>query len=259
MKKTCSTICMLCLLFLTVSAQDTYNPIKWVIRPSYGQTFGVNKTNFGFITDNLTTYASQTFYWQVISSTYFFNNWGLEFSFMGNHNNQLNNRFEKFSNAVSKKYSDRYYITLRSGSEYSDFNIVGGSVERGSLGPVYKIEKNRTIFIFRALLGVTSFYTDWGSATLKEKGTNTILTLDWSADKVPKDFITLNPSFTVGYRFAKRFVIDLDINYWLYNLKFDYVETAKNLITDELASTTYHYKRLSNDLSFGIGFMIILK
>lgn len=130
-------------------------------------------------------------------------------------------------------------------------------MERGSIGPIYKIEKNRTICIFRGLIGVISFSTDWGSVYLKEKGTNSISDIHWSADRVVKDFVTFNPSFTFGYRITKRIVLDFDINYWFYNLSFSYQETNTNFITEETIITSYHYKKLANDISFGVGFMIV--
>lgn len=260
MKRSIIIICFCGITILSISAQDPYKPIKWVIRPSVGETFTINKKNFGFITDNLTTYASQTYYWEVLSTTLFYRNWGIEFFVSGNQNKQLKNRFDKFSNRVTEEYSDRYYVTVSSGCEFSEnYTPFGGPIDKFSLGPVYKIEKNRTIFLFRSLLGVTSITSDWGSAVLKEKGTNTILDASWTSDKVGKDFFTFNPSFTIGYRIIKEIVLNFDINYWLYNMEFSYNETIINRDTRAGITTNYHYSRLLNEISFGVGFMYIIK
>jgi len=259
MRKTFLVLLFLSVSIINIQAQDEYTPIKWFARTSFGSTIALNPKTFGFITDNLTSYTNRNFYWQVLSTGYFFNNWGIEFYYLRNHRSQLKNRFNEFSSKVAYKYGDKYFMDISSGCYYDFSNSTSSLMERGSIGPIYKIEKNKTIYIFRGLIGVISFSTDWGSVYLKEKGTNSILDIHWSADRVVKDFVTFNSSFTFGYRIAKRIVLDLDINYWFYNLNFKYQETITNFITEETNITSYHYKRLANDISFGVGFMIVLK
>jgi len=109
------------------------------------------------------------------------------------------------------------------------------------------------------MIGVTSFKTDWGSADLKGRGTNELIKIKWSSDKVPKDCFAFNPSFTLGYRLLDRIVLDFDVNYWVYNIDFDYTESIKNLNTNEVQLQTYQYSNLINEVSFGVGFMFIIK
>jgi hypothetical protein len=257
MRKIFAGLLLLGISNINIQAQDEYKPIKWFIRPSFGSTIALNPKTFGFITDNLTTYTNQTIYWQI-SAGFFSKNWGIEFYYMKNYNDQLKNRYNEFSDDVTQKYGDKYFMHISSGMSF-DFEYPTGIIlERGSIGPIYKIEKNKALYIFRGQIGVISFSTDWGSAYLKEKGTNSIIEVNWSADKVVKDFLTINPSFTFGYRITKRIVLDLDINYWLYNLDFKYQETSTNFINEQTNTTYYHYKRIVNDISFGVGFMIVI-
>ena len=233
-------------------SQSDRKPIHWIVRPSFGMNLPVTKLSGGYITDNLVGYASNTFYWQVISTSYFFSNWGIEFSFAGNHRLDRAGRYTLFIDEVEDKYAANYYVTLNSGAKYSDFNVVGGTIEKGCLGPVYKFEKDRMVIIGRAMIGVTSFDRDWGSAELKGKGTNELIRIKWSSDRVPQDFFTLN-------RLSDRIVMDLDVNYWMYPVYFDYIETIENMNTKEIESQTYSYANLIHEVSIGIGFMIVLK
>lgn len=242
-----------------VNAQSDLKPIKWVVRPSFGKTLSITKLSGGYITDNLVEFGSNTYYWQFISSTYFFKKWGIEFSFSGNHSSKLNSNYDIFISQVENKYSENYFVTAASGAAYSDFNIVSGTIEKGSIGPVYKIEKDRFVLIGRAMIGTTSFDTNWGSADLKGKGTNELINIHWSNDRVLEDCFSLNPSFTFGYRLFDRIVLDFDVSYWIYKIDIDYTETIENLNTSEIQSQSYTYSDWINELSFGIGLMIVLK
>jgi hypothetical protein len=250
---------LLILIFTIEIFSQENEPIKWIVRPSFGYTLPIANLNSGYITDNLVGFDSPTYYWQFISTTYFFSNWGIEFSFAANHCSNLNNRHDKFISDVEKKYSEDFFVTTGSGASYSDFNIVGGSIEKGSIGPVYKIEHNKLIFIGRAMIGVTSFDTDHGNCNLKGKGTNERINIGWTTGRPVKDNFSFNPSLSFGYRLHKRIAFDFDINYWIYNINFEYTETIKNFNTNKIQTQKYTYSNLINEFSIGMGLMIILK
>jgi hypothetical protein len=259
MKSAC-IIVLICLMIPGYTySQKELKPLKWVVRPSFGFTVPISTLSGGYITDDLVGFESNTFYWQFISAAHFFKNWGIEFSFAGNNSSTLNNRASRFISEVKNKYQEDYFVIVSSGTMYADPNPVGGAIEKGSIGPICKIEKQRFVLIMRALIGVTSFDTDWGSADLKEKGTNDFVQIDWSTGRPVKDFFTFNPSFTFGYRVFRRIVLDLDINYWIYNINFYYTETTQNMNTLEIQSLRYSYADLINEVSFGIGIMVVLK
>jgi hypothetical protein len=247
------------LFSLQVFAQE-HKPIKWAVRPSAGKTFPLTTLPGGHITDGLIGFSGNTYYWQLLSVSWFFsNNWGAEFFFNGNHASSVGNRYNRFVEAVEQRFGDEYYTTPSSGAIYPYLSALGGSIERGGIGPVYKIEKGNFLFIGRAMIGVTSFYTDFGYATLKEKGGNERLHVHWSARDAVKDYFTFNPSFTFGYRLSRRIVLDFDFNYWLYHVGTRYTETITNQYTKEISKQTFQYSGLINEISLGAGFMFILR
>lgn len=255
------SVLILVLLVITLSAysQEVMKPLKWVVRPSFGLTFPITKLSGGHITDQLVGFGGVTYYGQFISTTYFFNRWGIEFSFAGNYSSKLDGRHDRFIAEVEKKYSGNYFVSPSSGGIYLPSNIVGGAIGKGSLGPVYKVEKNRFVLIGRAMIGSTSFDTDWGSASLKGKGTNELINIDWKAGKSFKEYFTFNPSFTLGYRLFDRVVLDFDLNYWIYNIDFEYWETIENMHTKAISTQHYAYSNLINEFGVGFGLMIVLK
>ena len=212
-------LCILVLLNLLISictySQEELKPLKWVVRPSFGVTLPVTTLSGGYITDELVGFYGNTHYWQLISATRFFNKWGIEFSFSDNNSSALDGRYNRFVTEVENKYSGNYFVNASSGADYTEPNSIAGPIEKGSIGPVYKIENQRLVMIARAMIGTTSFDTDWGSADLKEKGTNNLVHIDWSTGRVVKDCFTFNPSFTLGYRVLKWVILDFDLNYWI--------------------------------------------
>jgi hypothetical protein len=258
MKNFFCTICFF--LFAWNAAGQEFKTLKWIIRPSAGATFPLTTLKGGYITDPLIDFSGNTFYWQFISSSWFFSNWGIEFSFMGNLPRKPINRHNRFVTAVENRFGKDYYATTTSGAMYAFHSMAGGSIEKGGIGPVYKMESGRFVFMGRALIGVTSFYSDYASARLKAKDSNEILQLNWSTDDgAAKDFLTFNPSVSLGCRLSKRFILNFDVNYWLYNIRIDYSETMRNPWTGFTQTQDFSYSSLINEFSLGAGFMIVLK
>jgi hypothetical protein len=259
MRKLILAISIFCLLSNSLLSQNSEPSLHWFLRPSFGYTFALNPKKFGFITDDLTTITNQTGYWQVFSGGCFINNWGLELNYLINENSQIYKRAERFTEAVIRKYSADYYCDIGGGVFYDPPGSYSGTIQRGSMGPVYRISKGHLQYVFRGLIGVMSFPTDGGSVFLKEKGTNSLLKVEWSANKSTRDIFSLNPSFTFSYKITKRILFDADVNLWLYDLDFNYTETVTNYIKNESVSKLYHYKRMAIDLSAGAGIMIFFK
>ncbi|MEI6089041.1 MAG: hypothetical protein WCR42_01175 [bacterium] len=246
-------------LSISINAKDNYKPIKWVVRPSIGITFPLTKVQGGYITDGLIDVTKKSMYLQYISSTLFIGNFGIEFTYYENKNVSNTDRFNKFVNTVNNKYGDKYFAETSSSSYFQDSEYDNINFGKGGLGPVYKFEKDRWLVIARTLFGVTSITTDWGSTTLKGKGTNEIINIDWNSGKNFKDNVTFNPSLTIGYRIAKRIVLDFDLNYCMYNINYKYIETIKNVNLDETTTNNYYYSNQFKEFSVGFGFMFVLK
>jgi hypothetical protein len=237
---------------------NTYS--KWYLKPAVGVNIPITTLLSGEITDNLFEYNDNSYYWQVISGNFFFSrNWGVEFTYQAGNSNSISGRADRFNSEIQKKFSENYFVSSSSGAQYDDFNIILGNIERGYFGIVYRIEKPKFIFLPKLLIGVTSFYTDWGSADLKEKGTNTVLKISYSSGKRPNDHFTFAPAFTFGYRLSKRVIANIDLLYSYYKTNIEFVEEIHNTFTEEISYKTIDYKKDIHTLTIGIGLIIELK
>lgn len=249
------------IFFNCAFGQEKLNPYsKWYLKPAVGVNIPITTLLSGEITDNLFEYDDNSYYWQVISGNFFFSQkWGVEFTFQANASERISGRADRFNSEIQKKYSEHYFIGSGSGALYDDFNIISGNFERGYLGIVYRVEKPKYIFLPKLFIGVTSFFIDWGSADLKEKGTNTILKLSYSSGKRPNDHFTIAPAFTFGYRLSKRVIANIDLLYSYYITNIEFIEEIRNTFTEETSFKVIDYKKDIHTLTIGIGLIIELK
>lgn len=238
-----------------VHAQETFKPVKWVVRPSRGLNIPISTLPRGYISDDLFTYKSKSNYWQPISSAFYFGHWGIEFSLTGYVDDEK--RHDRFNADVARKYSDNYFVNKI--FFYDDGSLLGYKVDRIALGPSYKIEKKRWLYVARFLVGDVVFTADSCGTTLKGKGTNELVDVSWSAGSTQKHFFAFNPSFTLGYRITKQIVLDFDINYRQSKITVRYHEVTRDLDSGSTIRTEYLYHNVVKELSFGIGVMYVLK
>ena len=202
---------------------NTYS--KWYLKPAAGINIPLTRLLNGEITDNLFEYGDNSYYWQIISGNYFFlQNWGVEFTYQDGNSQSIAGRADRFNSEIVKQYSDNYFVSPSSGAQYDDYSTIGGNIQRGYLGLVYRIEKPKYIILPKLFIGVTSFITDWGRADLKEKGTNSVYELTYDSGKRPNDHFTLAPSVTFGYRLSKRLIANIDILYSYYKTDIVFVK-----------------------------------
>ena len=242
-------------------AQDKSNTFsKWHLKPAAGLNIPLTNILSGEVTDNLFEYDDNSYYWQILSASFFFSaKWGLDFTYQAGHSQDILGRAERFNQALEEKYGDNYFVTPSSGAIYDNFTLFGGSIQRGYLGLVYRHEKSRFIFLPKFAIGVTSFYTDWGRADLKEKGTNTFNTIHFTSGKRPNDHFTIAPSLTFGYRLSKRIIANIDVLYSYYKTDIQFIEEYSNAFTNEVQIETIDYKRNMQTLTIGLGVIIELK
>lgn len=237
---------------------NTYS--KWYLKPAAGLNIPITNLLSGEITDNLFKYSDNTYYWQVISCNFFLSqHWGLEFTYQAGNSDNISGRAERFKAEIREKYSGHYFVSPGSGAQYEDFNILFGNVERGYIGVVYRIEKSKMVLLPKLLIGVTSFFTDWGSADLKEKGTNTVLEISYNSGTRSNDHFTIAPAFTFGYRLSKRYIANIDFLYSYYKTNIEFIEETRNTFTEEISYKTTDYKKNIHTLTIGIGLIIELK
>lgn len=247
--------------------QDTTNwgfKSKWQVRPSVGLNIPLTKLFNGTATDNLIDYYDgTTYYLQVISASWFFHkHWGVEFNYQGSFSNKITGqkRDSKFSKILENEYQNQYFVTPSSGAFYGDDNIIVGNIERGLIGIIYRKEFNKFLIHPKFAIGVTSFYTDWGNATLKEKNSNTLLKVTYSTGGRPNDHFTTATSLIVGYKFSKRIFWNLEIMTSYYKTNFTFTKEIIDLTTGQKTVAEYSkYRKDIFTLTLGTGLIIVLK
>lgn len=264
MKKLALILLFVNLLNFSFAQENSNTYSKWYLKPSVGMNIPLTKLFSEKITDNLFDYNDKTFYWQVLSATYFISSkWGIDFTFQAGrsqyqlgHSHNISDRDERFNLELEEKYGDNYFVSPRSGAQYSNFS---SGIDRGYLGLVYRFEKHKYYFLPSFSIGVTSFYTDWGHADLKEKGTNTVYKITYDTKKRPHDQFTFAPSVIVGYRLSKRIITNINLLYSYFKTDIEFVEELRNNFTEEVLTETFDYRKNIHNLTLGIGIIIELK
>ncbi|MBO9614223.1 MAG: hypothetical protein J7619_16075 [Dyadobacter sp.] len=240
-------------------AQSEYKPIQFFYRPSIGAMFPMRSPSPQYISDNLIGNKFQKLFGQVIDVGFFYKNFGLECSIVLLPAQGSESRHSKFVNAVNLEYASEYYASVSSGAMYNDMSGSTDPQARGGIGPAYKVERNRFVFVGRVMADVVSFDTDWGTAQLKQKGTNELVTINWRRERPVIDCFTISPSFTFAYRVSRRIAIDLDVGSWLYRPDIIYVEKTTSAISGNATTKEYRSSHFMNDVSVGLGIMVVFK
>jgi len=257
--------CIIVLLFLNLlnlaNAQEivkTYSKLHF--NSSYGINIPLTNVLTGEVTDNLFDYSDNSYYWQICSASYFFSpKLGIEASIQLGFTQNTSGRADRFNAQIEKEYSEDYFVTVGSGAEYESTSLFGESVERLYFGLVYRIDKPKYVVMPKISIGVTSFYTDWGSASLKEKGTNIVYELSYDSGKRANNHFTFAPSLTFGYKLSKRMILNMDIIYSFYKTDIEYKKELRNTFTNKITTETFDYKKNINTLTIGVGLIISLR
>jgi hypothetical protein len=250
---------MLSAVSLSACGQPEYKPIKFFYRPLVGAIFPTRSYSTEYITDNLINSRFQNVLFQPLDIGFFYKQFGLEGHLVlspAQNNQAAQNQFRK---EISLKYGNEYYTTMSSGiiDDYS----AGGSdpLVRGSIGPAYKIEKKRLVFIGRVMIGTVTVTTNWARARLKGKNTNELINIDWKTDYANNDCFSINPSFTLAYRMNRRISFNIDLDSWFYKADITYDETITNAVPGTTATNKFRYHHFMNDISIGLGIMVVFK
>lgn len=252
---------ILVLLTSAVYCQDSLRyQSKWQVRPSFGITIPLTNLLKGDETDYLMAFDDQLYYCQVLSASYFFHkHWGVEFDFQISSSSSIRHRDDKFTRYVQSEYGNDYYVSPSTGANFDDSNVLSGDIQRGYLGLVYRLESNRFFIYPKFLIGVTSFYTDWGKAYLKEKNSNRVVMLHYSPSRMPNDHFTIASSVTAGYKLTKRVFLSVDVLASHYKTDITFVKTTTDLNSGETLREENAYKTNVFSLAVGAGLIIVIK
>lgn len=239
--------------------EKTNSYSKFYLKPAGGINLPITKLLSGDITDNLIEYDDNTYYSQFVSGNYFFSpKWGVELTYQTAGSEKINNQNVDSNSALEKKYGDTYIVSWKS---YANVHLfMGGSIHKGYLGVVYRIEKPRFVIMPKFALGITSFSTHSKTVFLKEKNSNSIYELSFEPEKKVNDNFMLAPSVTFGYKFSKRIMANVDVQYSYFKTNIKYTEEKTNLFNEEKTTIqTIDYKKNIHTLSIGLGLIIQLK
>lgn len=247
---------ILSLLTLYSFSQDTMSyKSKWQTKPTVGFNIPITKLLKGDVTDYLFGFDDHSFYWQVLSISYFFQkHWGVEFNYQPGSSKRISKRGDKFLQSMQSEYGNDYFVTPSTGA-----SIFAGNIERGYMGLIYRLESKRFFIYPKISIGVTSFYTDWGEAYLKEKNSNKVITVSYSSGEIPNDFFTIAPSLTLGYKLTKRVFFNVELLTSYYKTNITYIKTTTDLNSGQSFNEETEYKRNMFNLSLGAGLIIVIK
>ena len=241
---------------------------KWQAKLLVGTNIPITKLLQGAETDYLFQYDDNSYYWQILSLSYFFHkHWGLEFNFQAgtssrlrekSDNNLITKRADNFNTNMQSQYGDNFYVNSGTGAEYDDFNFFSGDIQRGYLGIIYRFETDKFYVYPKFSIGVISFNTDWGRADLKEKNSNIEYKVYYSSGKVSNDHFTLAPSVSFGYKILNRIYLNADVMLSYYKANIAYEKTTTNLYTSENTVEHFEYKKGISTLSLGAGLIFII-
>jgi len=242
--------------------QDSLNyKSKWQTRPNYGINVPITRLlDGGRIPDNLFEYGDHSTYWQVLSVSYFFHkHWGIAINFLGMTGKNISKRAEAFLADMNSEYENNYYVTPSTGASYDNFNPISGNFERGFIGLIYRYEKKRLFIYPKISIGVSSSYTDWGKAILKQKNSNNLIEVSYDSGKRPNDHIIMAASAAFGYKLTKRFYLNSDLMTSYYKTNITFNKKTTDLNRNVSTSESFKYIKKVFTLSIGTGLIFVIR
>ncbi len=239
-------------LFYTfqIFGQDSENDLsKWHVNLGLNTHIAISKFDQGIPTDFLFDHGRQTFYPQLsFYGSYFFKpQWGGILKGNVGLPATKNSRNSDFENSIKEYYQDQFFVTANTGALYDQYENAEGVY----FGIIHRKRKGKWVYLPQLLIGATSFRLDRGNVYLKEKNTNTIFQISYSSEKSVRDFFTVTPAFSVGYNFAKKWIINFDFLYGFFHMNIDIDEEKRNTFTEEIELQTITYKKNMHFINLG--------
>ncbi|HUH25340.1 MAG TPA: hypothetical protein VLY87_01820 [Flavobacterium sp.] len=192
--------------------------------------------NQGEITDYFIEYSSKKKIVPSLSAIWFIRKrFGVEADLKFVYFNDSEDSSTKFKQFANNEYGENYFVNAPSHVSNNFIPVV-------SFGLVYRLETEHFYFYPKFSIGITSFYSNWGSIDLKEKNTNNEYEIDFTQGKRAKDNFTMIPAVTMGYKLTDRFWVDLNVKTSFFRSNFTYEKTLTNLYTKEVEVEKIPYK-----------------
>lgn len=253
-----SVLMFLALSTLSVHAQQNERPYSRIdLRPGIGYNIGSNHTSTGVASDYLIDHDLNSFYWQIFAGSFYITqHFGLEVTMQGSNINNYMEQSSDYENFLNKKYGDEYFISTDTRTpDYRGFLFVGDQ-QSFRAGPILRYQKGKFMYKVKLLLGSEFIYAKPSTITLKEKGTNQVIEINYSASEQFQEIYSIAPAASLGYRLGGRFILNLDLYYSYCKTNFTYKETIVNLDSRDEKVNLYPYKYEIHKLSLGLGLTI---
>lgn len=218
-----------------VLSQEKYTS-KWQLKVETGVNNPLTTMNQGEITDYFIEYSSKKKIVPSLSAIWFIRKrFGVEADLKFVYFNDSEDSSTKFKQFANNEYGENYFVNAPSHVSNNFIPVV-------SFGLVYRLETEHFYFYPKFSIGITSFYSNWGSIDLKEKNTNNEYEIDFTQGKRAKDNFTMIPAVTMGYKLTDRFWVDLNVKTSFFRSNFTYEKTLTNLYTKEVEVEKIPYK-----------------
>lgn len=255
-------ICWLCITFSgkTNAQESPAYQSKWQTTAMVGINFPGSKLLQGIEYDNLVGYNDNSYYWQLLSISYFFHrHWGAELNYQGCASDRIRKRNDIFQSNINSKYKDKHYISSTGIAVSDDVNIILGDFSRGHFGVIYRYETDKFYLYPKLSIGVFSFETNWASAYLKEKGSNRQYKYRYSTGEKPaKDYFSMASTLSFGYKLHSRIFLNAELMCSYFKPDFTYERIFEDLYTKESITDTYTYRKNIFSFSAGLGLRVII-
>lgn len=223
-----------------------------------GYTFALNTLSVDPVIDQLADINGSGVLLNFFTVNWFMkNNIGLELRMQGLPGDNTQNRKEVLERMIEDHFGDQYYYQPQYGFDPNQSGGFPGFA--GLLGLTYKFERGRFSYIPKFYIG----YMDVSGSSsynsiLKEKNTNTILSVRYQGDPDWESTAVFGPAASVMYRFNSILGIRANASYLWHRAGIHYERGITDLVTDHTEAVHYTkentLRRICIDLSIAVGF-----
>ena len=235
--------------------------LEWQIAPAVGIYLPITKLLKNQTADYLIGYDNHTHYYQFLAGNLFIGkHWGIAFNLRASTSSNISKRKGRFIQGVIDEYDDRYYADPATSANSNQGDFLSGTVMRGHLGVIYRVQAGRFFVHPQLAIGITSWYTSYGIAYLKEKGTNQYAMLSYQDREIPSDHFTPAASVAAGYRINKWLAVHAEVmgSWFKTNIVFDKVVRDLNS-KDILSREAFPYRENIFTISTGAGLLFSIR
>lgn len=223
-----------------------------------GYAFALNTLSVDPVIDQLVDINDKGVLLNFFTVNWFIkNNIGIEMRLQGLPGNNTQHQGKALKQLIEEHFGDQYYYQSQYPVNLNQSDGFPGFA--GLLGLTYKLERGRFSYISKFYVGYmnvsgSSSYTN----ILKEKNTNTVLSVRYQGDPDLESAAVFGPAASVMYRFNSLVGIRANASYLWHKAGIRYEQTITDLAANTTAVTSYSnektLRRICIDLSIAVGF-----